>query len=160
MNIVVPLGRADEILEVVSQNRKIHGVQLYDTIKTSHISFKVRGKHLQDVMEAISDTGCGVNFGTIDVISLVMTRPILKFKEPNTATRAYRISDRMSVDEIHDAIDEGNHLTFDYMSLIATASVIAGAGLLTNNATTIIASMLGRFGDFYLYPNMMCQCLL
>lgn len=56
--------------------------------------------------------------------------------------RFYRVDDRMTVDEIESFIDDGNHLTFNYMMLLFCASVIAGSGLLGNSATTVIAAML------------------
>ncbi len=56
--------------------------------------------------------------------------------------RKYRVSDRMTIEEIASFIDDGNHLTFNYLALLACASAIAGAGLLGDSATTVIASML------------------
>eukprot|EP01031_Cornospumella_fuschlensis_P027218 gene27218-32884_t len=56
--------------------------------------------------------------------------------------RAYRVSDRMSVDEIAAFIDDGNHLTFNYIAQLAMASIIAGTGLLGDSSTNVIAAML------------------
>jgi uncharacterized hydrophobic protein (TIGR00271 family) len=64
-------------------------------------------------------------------------------KNKNKKTRKrYRVSDRMTIEEIASFIDDGNHLTFNYLALLACASMIAGAGLLGDSATTVIASML------------------
>lgn len=41
-------------------------------------------------------------------------------------------------------IEDGNHLTFDFLAQITLASLIAGAGLLEDNSTSVIASMLGK----------------
>ena len=56
--------------------------------------------------------------------------------------KSYVISDRMPVDEIQELIEEGNHLTFDFLALISIASLIAGAGLVGDNVVFVIASML------------------
>eukprot|EP01037_Dinobryon_pediforme_P046891 gene46891-60529_t len=56
--------------------------------------------------------------------------------------REYRMDDRMTIDEIGSFIDDGNHLTFNYMILLLCASLIAGTGLIGDSATTVIASML------------------
>jgi uncharacterized membrane protein len=56
--------------------------------------------------------------------------------------KSYAISDRMPVDEIQELIEEGNHLTFDFLALISIASLIAGAGLVGDNVVFVIASML------------------
>ena len=42
-----------------------------------------------------------------------------------------------------EIVEDGNHMTFDYMALLAVASTIAGAGLLSDSPTAVIASMLG-----------------
>ena len=45
----------------------------------------------------------------------------------------------MPVDEIQEMIEEGNHLTFDFLALISVASLIAGAGLVGDNVVFVIA---------------------
>lgn len=105
------------------------------------ITFIVRPKHLQEIITNLGLIGCGQSWGTIDVVPLLMTRPSIRSKERSTK-RAYAISDRMSVDEIQLLIEEGNHLTFDFLALISVASMIAGAGLVGDNVVFVIASML------------------
>ncbi len=56
----------------------------------------------------------------------------------------YRVVDRRSVCISQDVVEDGNHMTFDYMALMAVASTIAGAGLLSDSPTAVIASMLGK----------------
>lgn len=41
-----------------------------------------------------------------------------------------------------DIIEDGNHLTFDYMALLLCASMIAAGGLLGDSAVSVLASML------------------
>ena len=48
----------------------------------------------------------------------------------------------MPVDEIQELIEDGNHLTFDFLALMTVASVIAAAGLVGDNVVFVIASML------------------
>lgn len=149
VTVVVPQNRADEVLDYLYTGPKasiIYQITSFDTLRHTHVTFKTRPKHLQEVVSALSDdTGCGIQYGAIDVMALVTTRPTLQIQDARKATgkkKMYRISDRMSIDEISSIIDDGNHLTFDFMALVATASVIAGAGLLADSATTVIASML------------------
>lgn len=46
---------------------------------------------------------------------------------------------------VQDIIEDGNHLTFDYMALMLCSSVIAGGGLIGDSNASVIASMLGEF---------------
>ena len=71
----------------------------------------------------------------------IVNSPHIRFKERSTK-KAYAISDRMPVDEIQEMIEEGNHLTFDFLALMTVASLIAGAGLVGDNVVFVIASML------------------
>jgi hypothetical protein len=143
VNVVVPHDHASDVLEALQRCPSAYKVVRFDSVHYSHINFKTKPKNLQETMLALAEVGCGENYGTIDVLSVVMTRPSIAFKEAGVKkNRAYRINDRISIDEIHEAIDDGNHLTFDFIAMVAVASVIAGAGLLSDNATTVIASML------------------
>jgi hypothetical protein len=45
---------------------------------------------------------------------------------------------------MQEIVEDGNHMTFDYMALLTVASTIAGAGLLSDSPTAVIASMLGE----------------
>jgi hypothetical protein len=96
----------------------------FNTFTTVHISFKVHPKHLQDVIIRLGAAGCGESFGTIDVFACLLTRPLLHVKEAGAENKPmkYSVSDRLTLDEIEDIVEDGNHLTFDYMALIAVAS--------------------------------------
>jgi uncharacterized hydrophobic protein (TIGR00271 family) len=49
---------------------------------------------------------------------------------------------RMSVEEIHTAIEGGNSLDFNFWCFLIGAAIIAGGGLATNSAVMVVASML------------------
>jgi uncharacterized hydrophobic protein (TIGR00271 family) len=51
-------------------------------------------------------------------------------------------TDRMTIEEIFDFIDEGIHLTFEYMMFCLVGAVIACAGLITNSSVIVVAAML------------------
>ena len=72
---------------------------------------------------------------------MCVNRPAIQFKD-KSSKKAYAISDRMPVDEIQELIEEGNHLTFDFLALMTVASLISGAGLVGDNVVFVIASML------------------
>ena len=245
VNVVIPKDNyqvVNDVIRALSQALYVFQVTNYSSKDFEHFNFKTKDKHLQYVLTQLQSYGCGVNYGIVDVLTLVLSKPPIQFKlqpyytdeslyhrthseygeymdhqdvekqptespsaspqlsarqpfnvqhgpsrnngipsidpaessddegrsaklngnagAPSRVTlsadkhgndpskvgkKKYRISERMTIDEISIKIDEGNHLTFNYMALLACASVIAGAGLISDSATTIIASMLGKF---------------
>lgn len=244
VNVVIPKDNfpiVNEVIRALSQALYVFQVTNYSSQDFEHFNFKTKDKHLQYVLTQLQSYGCGVHYGIVDVLTLVLSKPPIQFKlqpayhtdeslyhrtqseygehlerqqqdlekqppppprhdpmdSPMASPRLpprpkqsqplaqalavaessdddenvprltkavprvtltadknhtpssdgkkkYRISERMTIDEISIKIDEGNHLTFNYIALLACASVIAGAGLISNSATTIIASMLGK----------------
>lgn len=156
VNIVVPLNKVRSVLDKIidlEQGGFVFQKQCFETERDGHVSLKAKDKHLQFILEKLHSVGCGVSFGQIDVLTLVLSKPPIQEIFPSASNkvpqskkqRAYRISDRMTIDEIASFVDDGNHLTFNYLVQLAMASLIAGAGLLADSSTTVIASMLGNF---------------
>jgi hypothetical protein len=138
VNLVVPHEFGDRITHLLYGLPQVHKIVRFNTFTTVHISFKLQAKHLQEVIIRLGGEGCGETYGTIDVFACLLTRPLLQVKEAgsdNKKTHKYSVSDRLTVDEIEDFVEDGNHLTFDYMAQIGVASVIAGIGLITDSAT-------------------------
>jgi hypothetical protein len=160
VEVAVPHHSSRAVLDLLEDSTSlVTSVTHFTTQDIVHISFKVRPKHLQAVVDQLSDIGCGETYGTIDVYPLIMSRPLVDREKRRK--RSYTISDRMTIDEIQvrqsilssrrgdltlpkEIIEDGNHLTFDFIALVAMASMIAGAGLLSDSPTSVIASMLGE----------------
>ena len=146
VTIHVPIDKKGEVSPTLLSLSESQIYQL-STISSDdgyQITFKCKDKHTQNVLEEINKTGCGRYYGHIDVMQVLLSRPAVSVlgAESGKKKRQYKISERMTVDEINGLIDDGNHLTFNYMALLSLASVIAGTGLLTDSDTTVIASML------------------
>jgi len=52
------------------------------------------------------------------------------------------VKDRKTVEVIYQTVKEGNRISFDFFAYLTIASIIAGAGLASNSAVTVVASML------------------
>lgn len=102
VNVVIPHQYADIVLKELKISPFVFKLASFRTEYTTHVDFKVRPKHLQSVITSLSDIGCGEAFGSIDVFSLVMSRPAIAYKgqKPIKKKREYAISDRMTIDEI------------------------------------------------------------
>lgn len=55
----------------------------------------------------LSAVGCGDLFGTIDVFTCLLTRPLMHVKEAGVENKRpkYSVSDRLTVDEIEDFVE-------------------------------------------------------
>jgi hypothetical protein len=78
----------------------------FNTVDSVHITFKVKDKHLEEVLHMLMERGCGETFGTIDVFSVIATRPVVNFKGEDLLEKkkSYSISDRMTKEEIEVSI--------------------------------------------------------
>jgi len=99
---------------------------------------------LQKVLDAVTELGVG-QMGTgsmVEVSELNTCVPRLQDYYEKAKKRQYRVAERMSVEEIYQAIDSQIHLTFDYLALLIVAGLIAGVGLVANSPAVVVASML------------------
>lgn len=166
VSVFIPDGAQHVMLqgkmEILERRGKISQViELKHTDGACQYQFKCKDKYLEGVLNELHLQGIGKSVGQIDVLAVLLSRPGLKFVDQNAddvrsskslslssdigsskKKREYRMDDRMTIDEIGSFIDDGNHLTFNYMTLLLCASLIAGTGLIGDSATTVIASML------------------
>jgi hypothetical protein len=98
VEVAVPHHSARTVLDLLDASTLVNTLTHFTTQEAVRISFKVRPKHLQKVVDQLTDIGCGETYGTIDVYPLIMSRPIVEFEK--RAKRSYMISDRMTIDEI------------------------------------------------------------
>jgi uncharacterized hydrophobic protein (TIGR00271 family) len=105
--------------------------------------FRSREKYTGIVVNRLDQLRVGIDFGTIDIVQLQMTKPRLQSSRvPKPVSDRYRIDDRMTIEEIYEIVDSQTHLTFDYCALTVCAAIIAGVGLLTDSSVLVVASML------------------
>ncbi|GMH56507.1 hypothetical protein TL16_g02149 [Triparma laevis f. inornata] len=129
------------LVAVLSTSEHVHGLATFTGSGVTLLSFKSDERRLQSTLRRLNNIGVGTRFGTIDVLSLVTTLPSLRRSKYNDPRR-YRIDDRMSVEEIKDAIDSQSRLTFDFIAMTSIAAIMSGSGLVGDSGTTVVASML------------------
>jgi hypothetical protein len=98
VEVTVPHHSARTVLDIISSSTLVSTVTHFTTQEAVRISFKVRPKHLQSVVDDLTKVGCGETYGTIDVFPLIMSRPVVEREK--RVKRSYVISDRMTIDEI------------------------------------------------------------
>eukprot|EP00005_Dracoamoeba_jomungandri_P014495 CAMPEP_0174275110 /NCGR_PEP_ID=MMETSP0439-20130205/59650_1 /TAXON_ID=0 /ORGANISM="Stereomyxa ramosa, Strain Chinc5" /LENGTH=357 /DNA_ID=CAMNT_0015367189 /DNA_START=957 /DNA_END=2030 /DNA_ORIENTATION=+ len=83
--------------------------------------------------------GVGRRFGTIDVFNLEITKPqLIETEDKKLSGR----KERLMTEQMQASVVSQNRLSFDFIAFLIAASIIAGAGLATNNAVVVVASML------------------
>lgn len=153
INVTLPETESDEILALLDKLPEVHGLSSFDNTSDSRnkfndcvlISFRTTDKETESVLRRLEQKGVGSAYGHIDIITLQGTRPRFRSslkKRKILLGRNFRVSDRLSIEEITEFIDSQNHLTFNYLSFVATAAVIASVGLATNSTASVVASML------------------
>eukprot|EP01084_Bolivina_argentea_P115768 205818_1 len=104
-------------------------------------------------IEELMDIGIGRAMGVAGICRMNFRRPITKPKteaEEQKEKKGLRptsgfyssIKSRQIVDQLVDNTTQSAEFSYDYMSMLLAADVIAGMGLATNSAVIVVASML------------------
>eukprot|EP01134_Creolimax_fragrantissima_P007861 CFRG7861T1 len=143
VQVLVPHAQADKVYNSVAEQNgdMIFGLCSLLGQDNVLISCKCTAKYLQTMLNGLHGMDVGVKFGSVDVIELQTTIPQVK-KEPKKKREYKSITDRKTVEEIYQFIDGQNKLTFDFLALVVSAAVMAGAGLVSDSAPVVVASMI------------------
>jgi len=142
-NVIVPLCELGAVLAVLQNSSDTHGLATFTGEGVAMLTFKSDERKLQKTLNRLNNIGVGTRFGTIDVTALVTSIPSIRRQSTIVGnSRKYKVDDRMTVEEIKDAIDTGSRLTFDFLAMTCIAAVMSGSGLVGDSSTTVVASML------------------
>jgi len=133
------------------------GTPTYDTMsssspyhKVSHncclVLFRCRDERLTEIVTDLSEVkGVGLDYGMIDVMNLIATKPHLTGEptDNKTAKRTSKFAKRRLLTEyVYAQVLNQSKLTLDFLLFCLIGAILAGVGLATDNAVTIVASML------------------
>lgn len=111
----------------------------------------VESHEVGNVIRALDSIGCGNKFGQVSVVSLDVSRPAISVPaaQPNGTGKKHDnmfflqgATKRMCVEEIYNSVCEGAEISFGSFANLTCAAIIAGVGLGTNSAVSVVASML------------------
>lgn len=102
VQLVVPQHTKTEVVGAITANPFCYSLQEFNQDDGVHIAFRIPPKHLQSIIVQLSSIGCGDSYGTIDVTTTVLSRPLPPARQAleGGKKRLYRINDRMTIDEI------------------------------------------------------------
>lgn len=144
--VTVPSEHVGGVAHALNQHVSVHSLSTVYGPNSTLLRFRTSDKGSDGVLDLLEALGVGVEFGVVDIVSLLGTRPRLGPSghgvERKKKKRKYKISDRASLEEIYEVVDSANHLTFNYLGFILVAALIAAVGLATNSEAVVVASML------------------
>jgi len=143
VQITLPANKYDLAYGILNSREFVHRLQGWHiSNEQSIIIFKIVEKKVWKAVEILNRYGIGVDErnGTIDIFSLSSTKP--RIVSEAKKKKEYKMSDRLTYEEIYEIVDSQLHLTFDYLALNSVGAMIAGVGLLANSSVAVVASML------------------
>ncbi|NHJ14845.1 MAG: TIGR00341 family protein [Candidatus Thorarchaeota archaeon] len=139
VQIVVPYDKTEAVFDFLLDVLNIKNVIKLDADNAHMLQFRIPDHAAGETMEKLKSRGVGVEYGFIDMLDLKASLP----REGDEA-KEQRIQReaQLAVEEIYENVKSGAALSFDFMAFTIVAAVMAGIGLIQNNVTIIVASML------------------
>ncbi|MBN2230756.1 MAG: TIGR00341 family protein [Candidatus Thorarchaeota archaeon] len=140
VQVTVPYEKTEAVFDFLVDVLNIKNVVRFTTDNAHLLQFRIADDTINDTLEGLKSRGVGVEFGFIDIWDLKASLP----REVSEDTQEKRIQREatLAVEEIYDNVKKQASLSFDFIAFIIFAAVMAGFGLLQNNITIIVASML------------------
>ncbi|MHA1910045.1 MAG: TIGR00341 family protein [Candidatus Thorarchaeota archaeon] len=139
VQITVPYEKTETVFDFIVDVLDIKNVVRFTADNAHLLQFRIPDEAVTDTMEGLKSRGVGVEFGFIDILDLKASLP--REVEESSETKLQREAD-LAVEEIYENVKKQASLSFDFMAFVIFAAVMAGFGLIQNNITIIVASML------------------
>ncbi len=139
VQITVPYEKTEAVFDFVVDSLGINNVTKMNTDNAHLLYFRIPDAQVNEAIEKLKSRGVGVEYGFIDILDLKATLP--REAEEVSDTRIQRDA-TLAVEEIYENVKKQASLSFDFIAFSILAAAMAGFGLLQNNTTVIVASML------------------
>ena len=139
MQITVPYEKTEAVFDFVIDTLGINNVTKMNTDNAHLLYFRIPDAQVNEAIEKLKSRGVGVEYGFIDILDLKATLP--REAEEVSETKIQRDA-TLAVEEIYENVKKQASLSFDFIAFSILAAAMAGFGLIQNNTTVIVASML------------------
>jgi len=140
VQITVPYEKTEAVLDFLLDGLNIKNVMKFNADNAIVLQFRIIDDSVNETIEGLKSRGVGVEFGFIDILDLKASLP-RETEEAANDTKIQREA-TLAVEEIYENVKKQASLSFDYIAFVILAAVMAGFGLIQNNITVIVASML------------------
>ncbi len=139
VQITVPYEKTEAVYDFVVDTLGINNIIKFNTDNAHILQFRIPDDQVNEAIEKLKSRGVGVEYGFIDILDLKATLP--REAEEVSDTRIQRDAS-LAVEEIYESVKKQASLSFDFIAFTILAAAMAGFGLIQNNTTVIVASML------------------
>jgi uncharacterized hydrophobic protein (TIGR00341 family) len=140
VQITVPYEKTEVVFDFLLDGLNIKNVMKFNADNAIVLQFRIPDDSVNVTIEGLKSRGVGVEYGFVDILDLKASLP-RESEEKENDTRIQRDA-TLAVEEIYENVKKQSSLSFDYIAFIILAAVMAGFGLIQNNVTVIVASML------------------
>ena len=140
VQITVPYEKTEAVFDFLLDSLNIKNVMKFNADNAIVLQFRIPDDSVNETIEGLKSRGVGVEYGFIDILDLKASLP--RESEEKENDKKIQRDATLAVEEIYENVKKQSSLSFDYISFIILAAVMAGFGLIQNNVTIIVASML------------------
>jgi len=140
VQITVPYEKTEAVFDFLLDGLHVKNVMKFNADNAIVLQFRIPDDSVNETIEGLKSRGVGVEYGFVDILDLKASLP-RGAEEKENDTKIQREA-TLAVEEIYDNVKKQSSLSFDYMAFIVLAAIMAGLGLIQNNVTVIVASML------------------
>jgi uncharacterized hydrophobic protein (TIGR00271 family) len=139
VQIVVPFEKTEAVYDFVLDVLNVKNIMKFTSDNAHLLTFRIPDDAALDTMEKLKSRGVGVEYGFIDILDLKASLP----RESEEVRDGIIQRDAsLAVEEIYENVKSQSSLSFDFLAFTIFAAAMAGFGLIMNNVTIIVASML------------------
>jgi len=140
VQITVPYDKTEAVYNFILDVLDVKNLIKIDISNAHILQFRIPDASINETIEALKSRNVGVEFGFVDILDLKASLP--RESEEKTNDIKIQRDATLAVEEIYENVKKQSSLSFDYIAFIILAAVMAGFGLIQNNVTVIVASML------------------
>lgn len=140
VQITVPYEKTEAVFDFLIDGLSIKNIMKFNTDNAIVLQFRIPDDSVNETIEGLKSRGVGVEYGFVDILDLKASLP-RETEEKLSDTKIQRDA-TLAVEEIYENVKKQSSLSFDYIAFIILAAIMAGFGLIQNNVTVIVASML------------------
>ncbi len=140
VQITVPFEKIEAVYDFLLDGLNIKNVMKFTSDNAVVLQFRIPDNSVNETIEALKSRGVGVEYGFVDILDLKASLP--REAEEKANDTIIQRDATLAVEEIYENVKKQSSLSFDYIAFIILAAVMAGFGLIQNNVTVIVASML------------------
>ena len=140
VQITVPYEKTEAVFDFLLDGLNIKNVTKFNADNAIVLQFRIPDDSVNETIQGLKSRGVGVEYGFVDILDLKASLP--RESEEKENDKKIQRDATLAVEEIYENVKKQSSLSFDYIAFIILAAVMAGIGLIQNNVTVIVASML------------------